>query len=453
MSFREDLKPDRLLALEEEILAVWREEETFQETLARRKDAPRWVFYEGPPTANGRPGVHHVLARAVKDFACRLRTMQGYLVDRKAGWDTHGLPVEIEAERRLGLEGKGAIEELGIARFNEECRASVLRYLEDWNALTRRMGYWVDLDHPYITYNRDYMETLWWILATFHEKGLLFKGHKVLPYCPRCATPLSSHEVGQGFKDVQDPSVTVRFQREDGDGAFLVWTTTPWTLPANVAIAANPLVDYVQVQVMDGPTEGELIWLAKDRLSTLKVAYEVQQTVRGKDLVGTPVPPAHRLVPGRGGRPRLHRSSGRLRHDGGRHRVRAHRARLRPGRQRPRSQGGPARPPPRRRRRALPPRLTGRGRLRQGRRQGHPSHPQGRGEALGARGRRARLPALLALRHAAPLLRARVLVPQDDRLQGRNDPEQRRRHVGAGSGGLRATRAVARGEHRLGDLA
>ena len=286
MPFREDLKPHRLLALEEEILGRWTEEKTFEATLERRKDAPRWIFYEGPPTANGRPGVHHVLARAVKDFACRLKTMQGRYVERRAGWDTHGLPVEIEAERRLGLEGKQGIEELGIARFNEECRASVFRYLEDWNALTRRMGYWVDLENPYVTCDRDYVETLWWILAQFHARGLLFRGHKVLPYCPRCATPLSSHEVGQGFKDVQDPSVTVRFALEDGDGALLVWTTTPWTLPSNVAIAAHPLMDYVQVEVQEGETAGERVWLAKDRLSTLKVGHEVRQTVRGSELVG-----------------------------------------------------------------------------------------------------------------------------------------------------------------------
>lgn len=288
MSFREDLRPDRILALEEEILARWQAERTFESILERRRSAPRWVFYEGPPTANGRPGVHHVLARAAKDFACRLKTMQGLLVERRAGWDTHGLPVEIETERRLGLEGKKAIEELGIAEFNAQCRASVFRCLEDWDVLTRRMGYWVDLDRPYITCEREYIESLWWILATFHERGLLYRGHKVLPYCPRCSTPLSSHEVGQGFKDVQDPSVTVRFALEDGDGAILVWTTTPWTLPANVAVAVHPLVDYVQVEVMEGEGEGasELLWLAKDRLSTLKVAHEVKKTVRGRELVG-----------------------------------------------------------------------------------------------------------------------------------------------------------------------
>ena len=190
--FREDLKPERILALEEEILALWGHEKTFEATLKARAGSPRFVFYEGPPTANGKPGIHHVLARSVKDFACRLHTMKGFLVERKGGWDTHGLPVEIEAEKALNVAGKKAIEELGIEKFNAECRTSVFRYLEDWDRLTRRQGYWVDLEHPYVTCERDYMESLWWILATFHERGLLFKGHKVLPYCPRCQTPLSS---------------------------------------------------------------------------------------------------------------------------------------------------------------------------------------------------------------------------------------------------------------------
>ncbi len=286
MAFREDLKPDRLLALEEEVLAHWEETRTFQATLEQKRGAPPWIFYEGPPTANGRPGVHHVLARAVKDLACRLKTMQGHYVERRAGWDTHGLPVEIEAERRLGIEGKKQIEAFGIAEFNAECKASVFRYLEDWDALTRRMGYWVDLEHPYVTCNPEYVETLWWILKTLHERGHLFRDHKVLPYCPRCSTPLSSHEVGQGFKDVQDPSVTVRFELEDGDGSLLVWTTTPWTLPANMAVAAHPLVDYVQIQVTEGPQAGERLWLAKPRLEVIQVSYEIQKTVRGSELVG-----------------------------------------------------------------------------------------------------------------------------------------------------------------------
>ncbi|MFV1959094.1 MAG: isoleucine--tRNA ligase, partial [Planctomycetota bacterium] len=286
MAFREDLKPDRILAVEEEILAAWREEGTFQATLDRRRGAPPWIFYEGPPTANGRPGVHHVLARAVKDFACRLKTMQGFYVERRAGWDTQGLPVEIETERHLGLEGKQAIEAYGIDRFNEACRASVFRYLEDWTALTRRMGYWVDLDHPYVTCERDYIESLWWILARFHERGILVRGHKVLPYCPRCSTPLPSHEVGQGFKDVQDPSVTVLLDLEEGDGALLVWTTTPWTLPANLAVAVNPDVDYAEVEALEGEHRGRRLWPAEARPPVLKVAHEVRRTVSGRELVG-----------------------------------------------------------------------------------------------------------------------------------------------------------------------
>jgi isoleucyl-tRNA synthetase len=287
MPFRPDLRPENLLPLEEEVLARWAKEGTFQRALERRATAPRFVFYEGPPTANGRPGIHHVLARAVKDFACRLKTMQGHLVERRAGWDTHGLPVEIEAEKRLGLAGKKAIEEMGIARFNEECRTSVFRYMKDWEFLTRRMGYWVDLERAYVTCDRDYVESLWWILATLHGRGLLFRGHKVLPYCPRCSTPLSSHEVGLGFKDVQDPSVTVRFALEGGEPEdLLVWTTTPWTLPANVAIAANPALSYALVEPTEGLATGQRLWLAEARLPTLGVGHRVVRTAPGTALVG-----------------------------------------------------------------------------------------------------------------------------------------------------------------------
>ena len=287
MPFREDLKPDRLVALEEEVLALWEKEKTFERVLAARAKAKQWVFYEGPPTANGKPGLHHVLSRAVKDLACRWKTMQGFLVERKGGWDTHGLPVEIEVEKKLGLTGKKAIEDLGIARFNALCRESVFGYLDVWNTMTRRMGYWVDLERPYITCSREYVESLWWILAQFHARGLLYRGHKVVPYCPRCATPLSSHEVGQGFRDVQDPSVFVRFEAaEGGEGDFLVWTTTPWTLPSNVALAVHPDVDYVLVETTEGQASGARLWLAEARLPALGVAHTVVRRAPGRDLVG-----------------------------------------------------------------------------------------------------------------------------------------------------------------------
>jgi isoleucyl-tRNA synthetase len=298
MPFRDDLRPDRLVALEEEILATWDRERTFEESLRARKDAEPWVFYEGPPTANGKPGLHHLISRAIKDFACRLETMKGRLVERKAGWDTHGLPVEIETEKRLGLEGKGkaAIEEFGIAEFNRECRASVFRYLEAWQEFTRRSGYWVDLSKPYVTCSNEYVESLWAILAELHGRGLLFKGHKVLPYCPRCETPLSSHELGQpgAYRDVQDPSVFVRFRALASDGSeedasYLVWTTTPWTLPSNVALAVHPDVEYVKVRVGSGEGRTETLWLAKARLAALAAKSEpttVLETVKGSALVG-----------------------------------------------------------------------------------------------------------------------------------------------------------------------
>ena len=225
---------------------------------------------------NGRPGIHHVAGRTIKDLICRFRALQGRHVTRIAGWDTHGLPVEIEVEKELGLDGKQAIEAFGVAEFNARARASVFRYQAEWQELSNRIGYWLDYEHPYVTCSNEYVESVWWLLKQLHEKGLLYPGHRVLPYCPRCATPLSSHEVGLGFQDDQDPSVFVRFALEDGSGSLLVWTTTPWTLPSNVAIAAGPDVDYVEVEVTEGPTAGERLWLAKPRLEALKAADDAE---------------------------------------------------------------------------------------------------------------------------------------------------------------------------------
>ncbi len=248
-----------LPAMEQEVLARWREREVFEESLRNREGARQWVFYEGPPTANGRPGSHHVLSRVFKDIYPRYKTMRGYRVERKGGWDCHGLPVEIAVEQKLGISSKTEIEDpehgIGIERFNEECRNSVFEYLEEWNRLTERIGFWVDLDHAYRTLDESYIESVWWALAGIDKKGLLYEGNKVVPYCYRCGTALSSHEVALGYKDVVDPSVYVRLPihtpvgpLHEGD-KLLIWTTTPWTLPGNVAVAAGRDVEYVRAEL------------------------------------------------------------------------------------------------------------------------------------------------------------------------------------------------------------
>ncbi|MDP9345501.1 MAG: isoleucine--tRNA ligase [Actinomycetota bacterium] len=243
--------------LEQQVLERWRERDIFQESMRRRAGAEPWVFWEGPPTANGRPGAHHVLSRVFKDIFPRFKTMRGYLVERKGGWDTHGLPVEIAVERELGISSKAEIEAYGIAEFNQKCRESVFTFLEDWNALTERIGFWVDLDHAYRTLDPTYVESVWWALRLIADKGLLYEGHKVVPYCPRCGTALSSHEVALGYEDVVDPSVYVRLPVTEprdalqaGD-ALLVWTTTPWTLVSNAAVAAAADLTYVRARAGD----------------------------------------------------------------------------------------------------------------------------------------------------------------------------------------------------------
>jgi isoleucyl-tRNA synthetase len=273
--------------LEERVLERWREQDLFARSLAERADAPIWSFYEGPPTANGRPGSHHVLARVFKDIYPRYRTMCGYRVPRKAGWDCHGLPVELEVEKQLGISSKQEIEEFGIAEFNQRCRESVFEYVEEWNRLTERIAFWVDLDDPYVTLEDRYIESVWWSLRQLWDKGKLYEGHKVVPYCPRDGTPLSSHEVAQGYQDVTDASIYVRFRLRDEDGAtgnesLLVWTTTPWTLPGNVAVAVAPEVDYVRAQVGD-----EVLVVAEALLEkTLGEGAEVLERMKGSELVG-----------------------------------------------------------------------------------------------------------------------------------------------------------------------
>ena len=282
--FREIEKNIKLPRLEEKILDYWKEHDIFKKSLEKTKDGPNFVFFEGPPTANGKPGIHHVMARTVKDVVCRHKTMTGHYVQRKAGWDTHGLPVEIEVEKTLKINGKEQIEEYGVGEFNTMCRNSVFTYKNDWDELTERIGYWLDLEHPYITFENDYIESVWWILKKFWEKDLLYQGFKILPYCPRCETPLSSHEVSQGYKEVKDPSIYVTMQSaEDPDIYYLVWTTTPWTLISNVALAVHPDIDYVRLA-----HEGKKYILAQARIGDLfqEGEYEIEATFKGSELEG-----------------------------------------------------------------------------------------------------------------------------------------------------------------------
>ena len=271
--------------IEREIRQRWESEGIFQKSVELRAGAPNYTFYEGPPTANGHPGVHHVMARTIKDVFCRYHTMKGCRVERKAGWDTHGLPVEIEVEKSLGLDGHEDILRYGMAKFNQQCRESVLTYKGEWDELTRQMGYWVDLDHPYVTFETKYIETEWWLIKQIYDKGLLYKGHKIHWYSPGSGTILSSHEVSLGYKEVQDPSVTVRFRSLDWpDTYFLAWTTTPWTLISNAALAVGSEIEYVSVRCASLP-ESNLI-LARARLEMLQEEYEVVRTMRGNELEG-----------------------------------------------------------------------------------------------------------------------------------------------------------------------
>ncbi|MFB3845366.1 MAG: isoleucine--tRNA ligase [Candidatus Cloacimonadaceae bacterium] len=278
--------------LEADLRQYWKEHEIIKKSEDFRKGKPKYIFYEGPPTANGMPGIHHVISRLLKDTVCRLKTMQGFQVKRKAGWDTHGLPVEIEVEKQLGLEDKKAIEAYGVEAFNRKCRESVFTYEKQWREMTEVMGYWIDLDHPYITLENEYIESVWWILDNFFKRGLLYKGYKIVPYCPSCGTPLSSHEVAQGYRDVEDPSVYVKFKAADEENLFyLVWTTTPWTLISNVALAVHPTETYVKVRHKDA-----YFILAKARLNVLDGEYEVVDEFPGKVLEHRQYEPLFRFV-------------------------------------------------------------------------------------------------------------------------------------------------------------
>jgi isoleucyl-tRNA synthetase len=269
-------------AIESEILRFWKEQRIFEQSVTSRAGGPGFTFYEGPPTANGRPGIHHVMSRTLKDLVCRYKTMTGHQVHRKAGWDTHGLPVEIEVEKALGFKHKEEIVRYGVAEFNAKCKESVWKYKADWERMTEQMGYWVDLTKPYVTFENEYIESVWWALERFFDDGLIYRGHKIQPYCPRCETPLSSHEVSLGYDDVKDPSVYVRMKIKGSvDTSFLVWTTTPWTLIANVALAVGSNVDYVRVD-----HNGETLILAEARLSVLDGEYTILERMKGKDLAG-----------------------------------------------------------------------------------------------------------------------------------------------------------------------
>ena len=273
---------------EKNVEKFWKENHIFEKSMENRKEGETYTFYDGPPTANGKPHIGHVLTRVIKDMIPRYRTMKGYMVPRKAGWDTHGLPVELEVEKLLGLDGKEQIEEYGLDPFIKKCKESVWKYKGMWEDFSGTVGFWADMDNPYVTYHDDYIESEWWALKEIWNKGLLYKGFKIVPYCPRCGTPLSSHEVAQGYKDVKERSAIVRFKVKDEDAYILAWTTTPWTLPSNVALCMNPNENYVKVKAADGYT----YYMAEALLDTVlgklaeegKPAYEVLETYKGKDL-------------------------------------------------------------------------------------------------------------------------------------------------------------------------
>lgn len=289
---RVDVK-ERARSRELRVLNQWKEQDTFKQSISNREGKPNFVFYEGPPTANGAPHIGHVLGRVIKDFICRYKTMSGYRVVRKAGWDTHGLPVELGVEKQLGISGKQEIENYGIEAFVKKCKDSVFEYEKQWRELTEAIAYWTDMDHPYITLKNEYIESVWHILSTIHRKGLLYRGHRVSPYCPCCQTTLSSHEVAQGYEDVKDLSATAKFKLSDADEFILAWTTTPWTLPANAALAVNAELDYIRAK-----KDGEIYIVAQNLAdSVLKEGYETLSVLKGADLVGRSYEPPFRYVP------------------------------------------------------------------------------------------------------------------------------------------------------------
>jgi len=280
--------------IERKILKLWKENKTFEKSIEQRRRARNFVFYEGPPTANAKSGIHHVLSRVYKDVICRYKTMQGFKVLRKAGWDTHGLPVELEIEKKLGLKSKKDIEKYGIAKFNKLCKQSVWNYKKDWENLTERIGFWLDLKNPYITYETEYIESVWWILKEIYKKGLIYQDYKVVPYCPRCGTSLSSHEVALGYEKIKEPAIYIKFKVKNSkfkNTSLLVWTTTPWTLPGNVAVAVNQSLTYVKVK-----TDNEYLVLAKERMKASGVEGKIVEEIKGKELRGLEYEPLYKFM-------------------------------------------------------------------------------------------------------------------------------------------------------------
>ena len=285
---------------EKNVEKFWRENHIFEKSMEHRKEGQTYTFYDGPPTANGKPHIGHVLTRVIKDMIPRYRTMKGYMVPRKAGWDTHGLPVELEVEKELGLDGKEQIEEYGLEPFIKKCKESVWKYKGMWEDFSGTVGFWADMEHPYVTYHNSFIESEWWALKQIWDKGLLYKGFKIVPYCPRCGTPLSAQEVAQGYKDVKERSAVVRFKVKDEDAYILAWTTTPWTLPSNLALCVHPEEDYAKVKAADGRTYYMACALLDTILGKLaedgKPAYEVLETYKGKELEGKEYEPLYQCA-------------------------------------------------------------------------------------------------------------------------------------------------------------
>jgi len=278
---------------EKEVLKYWKENDIFKKSIELREGRPAFTFYDGPPTANGKPHIGHILTRVMKDIIPRYKTMKGYKVLRKAGWDTHGLPVELEVEKELGINGKPQIEDYGVEPFIKQCKNSVWKYEKEWEKMSDRVGYWADMENPYVTYHNDYIESVWWSLKQIWEKGLIYKGHKIVPYCPRCGTSLSSHEVAQGYKDVKEPSIYVKFKVKGEENLYLMaWTTTPWTLPSNVALTVNPGEKYVKVKC------GDEVYIMAQALvdSVIEEEHEIIETFDGKSLLGMEYEPLYNFA-------------------------------------------------------------------------------------------------------------------------------------------------------------
>ena len=404
---------------EQETEKFWEENRIFEKSVEERKDDPTYTFYDGPPTANGKPHIGHLQTRSFKDLFPRFHTMKGEMVPRKAGWDTHGLPVELEVEKLLHINGKDQIEAYGIAPFIEKCKESVWKYKGMWEDFSKDVGFWADMEHPYVTYDNSFIESEWWALKQIWDKGLLYKGFKIVPYCPRCGTPLSSHEVAQGYKDVKERSAIAKFKVKGEEAFILAWTTTPWTLPSNVALCVNANEDYVKVE-----SKGETYYLAAALCDTVlgEGEYTVLETCKGADLEGKEYEPLFDFVSPKEkcwyvvcddyvtltdgtGIVHIAPAFGEGRRQGG--------PQVRPA---PGAAGGRQGPDDRRDQ-------VARGVL-QGRGPQNFAGPGGAGPLVLRPEIRAQLPLLLALRYPPHLLRPGVLVHQDDRGKGPAHPEQ-----------------------------